>query len=738
MTAAKNEPLLMSALLMLRLRCAADHRDAWLSGLWVLFRVKPRPGQKGAFELGRTDVDGYLCLQTAADQPPVPLVFVEKQPLELLLVRHPDPSVARQILDDASAGRVQPTAYEPVRENTAAPKKKPVQELVVRVPEEPGRFLPAGAARTGGWLLYRDMPNGACQPVRDAVRTVQLELGMMRYLVGPANHPYVPEELHTPPTKKKEAVQCEPPSAGVLDVRTWSSVLRFQRDAIAGTAAKHAGAPSPLEAWNGFDGALEARVERDGRLSRGYLGAQPAQAPKLAKPKADGIVDDATAALIEEWLRAGLRKPGHVLVGVPSEGGWGGYLWIRDDAVENIERWRKAARDLGLGCGIPLNHTYRDASADCVGTVPYGRARLSIHKTGFAFDLRMHEFVPSADFPVKLQRVDGWRRDRAGQAVPTTSWRLYAEVTPPPKVPEEFAHCLLPADAKIYPWAYDPHSPFGGSLLPDFTAAPGRRILDVTALGALFGFSPIHSFTDGWYRKGGINLTLSANSFDLYTSCLSAWLKQRRADDKGRTSSAGDAGDVDALERDLPQLSRWASVTAPLAPAPEVRFKPGVAAHDKLLQAVKAKCAGITLVVTDAQGKENLTAVTKNALFPEGPFTATPLTERAKNRSGQVVEIPEIRGQVIGLEWWHFQLNGMLTGTKWSALLDEIGWVPQALALQHPDAPFGEHGLGYTDKDLDGYADGVVPAKANGADAKAREKPPVAGENEPQAVQAPA
>jgi hypothetical protein len=337
------------------------------------------------------------------------------QKYEVYLIQHPDIGYAREVLTFINEGEKK---FGEPRTITAS------SEGVLVVPEDPKAFLPGGDPEYGGWFLFRSMPSGQCQPVREQVAKLQSQLGALRYVVGNGIWPYLPDF-------KSDNDKSGGENYGIFDVRTMGAVYAFQRDALSGAAPFKVKDPKPQDAF--FSSPASFTPQPEAMLSERAPGMKiltqehswayldKSDKAPVAPPRpnqADGTVEQSTAKALKHWLQEGLRKPGAILVQVREPRGWG--VWLRPEAAYAWFAWNELVRALGFDAGICLNHTYRSVQVD-VGHAGYGRAARSIHKTGLAMDLGlMGDFKSSVEnWPVAYVREPTADRIR---------WRLYGPV----------------------------------------------------------------------------------------------------------------------------------------------------------------------------------------------------------------------------------------------------------------------------------------------------------------------
>jgi hypothetical protein len=411
-----------------------------------LTSAPPPPPEPPLFQLGRVDAAGWLVPATDPLEGAAKTKGKGTDAIKLLrplscqtgvydffFVSHPDPAVARRVLANVNhhEGKYEKpdgTFLEP-RELQLVQVKD--DEHVLEVPESPDVLLPAiGSKVYERWLLFRDLPHRHCEAVMKQIRKLQLHLAALRYPVG---EPYVPKDG-------------DDGNLGRFDACTWNGVIAFERDyAGAHDAAKHRqSATRPFVASALPDAAVTTgtptmdpkgpyaallaggkqaaedvikQFAKDAESDRGKKEGSLDGAP--APPPADGIVDHVAAEAIRKCLDLGLRKPDPILVPTQSgkvEGFSSWATWLRPEARSALDRWRELAELFGAP-SIAASHTYRVATTDVKGA-GYGRAVLSIHKSGFAIDLfNTHHVKPwSADVCYEKVGDEG-----------NVSWRLYGK-----------------------------------------------------------------------------------------------------------------------------------------------------------------------------------------------------------------------------------------------------------------------------------------------------------------------
>ena len=713
-----------------RLCCAADaeahaSKDPWLGHLWVVWSVA---GPEPVWTVARTDGAGYLIAAPKdGEKGALPVRWSEGATYLLYLVRT-DRALAEQVRVAAGAEQ---RFGEPLRLSgeVQQSKKRGTPSLVFAVPESPDSYLPKGSELTLGWCLLRDMPNDRCAPVRRAVKRLQYALGAMRYPVGSQGHPYTPEDVPPAAPQGDDAPALDPnPSAGEFDVRTWSAVLAFQRDANRkrfANAPPRAFAKVLRAAAAASEPEVRAELERLGALYAkpaggaaadldaepgadcpddeaaplaGLLGAGDAvSAARMAASRQDlllhedGVVDAAAGGALQTWIAARLRKQDPILLPLPHWPGARDCLWGRPELVEALVGWRDELQRLGWAQGIPAAHTYRNATADMIPR--YGADKRSIHKTGLAVDLRnVRTKVGSGPvagiFDVILVQVRG----------DPPRFELWGEVDQPSADAAD-AHYYK---ATIDGWAFDAHDPSGGKVTPRTPKSAGGRFLNLTAVGAAHGLESISGMALGCFDLPAATLTLAEDQLERFVHRLWAQKKQVAKDDRRK----------DALENDHKLLSTWAGLTKGLGGhALDLMLDPqGCRADAKARDAIVNGLGGCSFAVTNYAMEENAASIDftlqEATIKVEGTppeldqfVTLRPVTQSFTFERGAQVDFPEYVGDPNGLEWWHFQRTDLVRGRVWSELLLELGWTREGLGGR--SALNGVCGLGFTAKELD-------------------------------------
>ncbi len=393
-----------------RVRAVCD-AGADTTGLFVLFRAVARSASPSALvrsaeeasahppdamHVAFVDAEGYLLpvrddrnpwveLDPRGGETPHAIPMSVGTAYEGCLVRHPDPGLARSLArwidraeDDASWGfahwqtpRVELARRLEIRSAGAG-------DIELVVPSSAEAFVPRGHADFGGWVLYHAMPLAELTSVCTAVRRLRAMLGALRYPHGGVKNPYLADY---------------PVDDVDFSATLSAAVAAFQSDARRGDAvavrdrAQCHGAAVPRVVTSPTE-AQAKEHEGYSYASWRWIGGAPAIATRLVGGENPGVIDLATGNCLAEWHRLGLRKPGAVLVAVPSGFTKSWPTWLRDDAAIALLGWRVLAKAFGVPYSIAVGHTYRHVT-DCVakGSGGPGKASRSIHKTGLAMDL---------------------------------------------------------------------------------------------------------------------------------------------------------------------------------------------------------------------------------------------------------------------------------------------------------------------------------------------------------------
>lgn len=408
-------------------------------GLFVVFRPKPRaiedrlPGftplldvveeidldandDVNDFFLAIVGTEGFLELVHEVNPWPdryaansvhtVKLAPPERCRYEGLLVRHPDPNLAIELVqylrgDDEYADVFEASfgAREDLIDRVRS-EELPIAweegQLRMRVPESASAYLPLGSGRYGSWVLYRDMPLGTLRALNDEVAKLQTDLGLLRYPGGSADAPFSPLARKPLSTAEGADPSVERPNFGG---ETQAAVGRFQENLARGEAflLSH-----KAEAHAGHDWA--------------YVLAERANADRV-EGTCPGVVDEATGDAIADWIERGLRKPDDVLLPLSSDiqAFPSVRLWMLQAGAVAMEAWNELSLVFGT---YPLKsgHTFRSIADQ--ESKP-GKRMNSIHKTGLALDFTGGAKADTRDiFPLRFEAL--W-------LTPTNSKRRSAE-----------------------------------------------------------------------------------------------------------------------------------------------------------------------------------------------------------------------------------------------------------------------------------------------------------------------
>jgi hypothetical protein len=729
---------------ILRVRCKEDHDDPWLGELGVVWTpLPPKPanansgqgqgdgGQAAAtpatsapadatqtqrpapapapaakkdipkYYAGVTDEDGYLS-QPATEEKEGKAIpaFVAGTHYRVFLVRHPDPEVRGMILRELSRGSAKygdGLDLVPELEETGKANGKPVKELVLLVPEDPKSFLPQGSDQYQGWVLYKGMPNAACAPVRAEVVKLQRQFASMRFIIGGVFSPYTPATPESP-KKLRSPLWME----GNFSTYAWNSCLVLQKCGVNGIA---------------FDTNLGEEVE-----------------VAKAKLKVDGVVDKATGDLVAEWIKSGYRKPGKILMAIDNRDTY----WMREDAAQIFKAWEDSAHAWGMSQKLATYGGYRQPEAD-VGGAGFGKAQLSIHKTGMAVDLASEGFATYLEgLPIRIVRED--------QPDHRVCWRMYILAKRKDPVPDASKEKKYYKDS-IEPWQYLNDHPDGGFQMEPHVAPEGKVYLDLTALALDAGFSRIMSFKEHWFDtlpervrlgtyeafdqfmrrlalhgkfakvgkgKGAPHAAIyqedaEASEEDLPAGVLAGvGYKRVAGSDEDLPSNASTEGETelawDSLKEDIGLLEFWYKLTYKQKPTPSLAIDPSNKKDASLLRTLKKAGRKRRFVIEQGEDSEEIELGPKTT-FPKKPFTLSPNPQILSVAAGQVYRFPEILGEPIGLEWWHYEVPKKVRGKSWLELMEEIGWTRDGLLGDTPESEekyYGRGGIGYDAKTIGG------------------------------------
>jgi hypothetical protein len=375
-------------LLAVRVVCAADASHP-VRGLFVVFRPKPPTGEAkklcpsvegvddsapGAMFLGIVGQDGFLQpvhvtnpwhdLYAKTDPHSYKVSPIQKY--EGCLVRHPDPDVVRAFVTYLRTGEGAARFEKSWGERDALIKDLAIEldtakgdQLVLKVPEQVGAYVPKGGDRYDGWTLFRDMPHAQCKGVEKVVRQLQDDLALMRFPVGSQESPYAP-------VKRSEKKPSPDQNRGVFDGKVQATVARFQEHACEG---------------NTFEIFEVAKAAAKGGNAYAFLLGEPRRyepSPALAQTTL-GLVDSATTKEIASWLELGRRKPGNILLPLSSDIG---AIWMLEQGAVACDAWSQLLIAFG-SYDLRSGHSFRNVLDKGSGN---GKRLNSIHKTGLAID----------------------------------------------------------------------------------------------------------------------------------------------------------------------------------------------------------------------------------------------------------------------------------------------------------------------------------------------------------------
>ena len=299
---------------------------------------------------------------------------------QFCLVSHPNPQVAMAMRDYLNAGKKDERFAFPEDKSglifeaqIASDTCEGGKTAHVDLPTEPKSYWPAGGKAYGGWVLYRDMPYGHLDSVREGVKALACDLAFLRYPTGETgNAPF--------PAQPSE-------HSGHFGTVLMAASHAFQKDAATGRA---------VQIFSDVRPALSAGNKL--QASWAYLLGED-KAPPASKPQPDigvGVIGEGVADAVAAWKAGGVRKPGAILIRSNLQDS----LWGRQELVFALALWDEMTKTLGCSYGIKMNCTFREL------TVPKatGRVECSNHKLGLSVDLRMeHHRHHAIDWPVRFE-----------------------------------------------------------------------------------------------------------------------------------------------------------------------------------------------------------------------------------------------------------------------------------------------------------------------------------------------
>lgn len=732
-------PVEIQPIVRIRVRCSKAHTDPWLRRLYVVWAAVPADATPPAFALAQSDEKGYLSPVMNQLDPAVKatLPLFPNIDYHFYFVRHPSAAFAQDIITELNADFAAtskkygaPRTRQAVLTQTGVDKKKKaIMEGVISVEEDPAWFIQNGSPFYGGWALFRDMPGTGsnvvntdvqCEVLAQQVRRLQFQLGRLRYPIGNQWHPYSPEPWTEDAARKKAKAKLPGklyPNEGLFDICTWNAVIRFQREARNGEAAKldPAKPRTPTLAPDTFD-PLPAAEDRELEMAESHnfvtdTDASPGEAFAAIPEAVESIVEVETANAIQQWLKNDLRKPGKILV---NRGAWDS--WMQQDASATAGLLDAELKRLGVNYGLRFNNAFRDTRMSVI-TPGAGQIINSIHKSGFAFDMAMTAYVdPLKNAPLYYEKDPS--------VTSGVKWIVWAEAQIA-RIPPEPHEDYVEYKDSVNRWKYDADSPDGGSTQPPFSL-PGVKFLNFSKVCDHFLLRRIGAHTSGWQGTDPVTYTL--DSADNFNNFLSKFLQEADQAPNAPTAVAKVDGKqflFSLLPPAAKYLSSWKTATRALNPTPEVYIEPWTKEGEKVIRALRGKdfvgksirvsVAGPWIGGNGASGfpqepsptgtSEGTIELSATAEFPTlYAFTASPITTPISIEPGSVVELPGL-GHPAHMEWWHFQYEPGYSGKLWKDILDLIGWLPEGLLGKEGAMPiFGLYGMGYLTKHLNAKA----------------------------------
>jgi hypothetical protein len=564
---------------------------------------------------------------SAVQKPKVaaPAIIVSGVIYRMYLILHPETAFAYECLEKINKDG--PAEFGVPHEIEAKPERISIgnqilTRAVLNVPTLEKGYYPKGHENYEGLVLYEYMPHRGCQKAKRAISKLQVHLGVLRYPIGNQENPYWPADVYD---KTKGIIQL---TAGRFDSLTYNAVLAFIRDAKAGKAEKlsqnHYGSIISKEEKFAYKHVQENPDKPDPNVliefkskeyTEKYRNSSPETPPKLnyddQKPdKRDQkdklplvMVDQIVGKTIQEWLKEGFRKPGHILVSRSTNHGgrkhhaW--MTWYRDDFALKMDDWDKYVKQLGVNHGIVDGSSFRDIRTDVGGGVE-GMIAKSLHKTGIAADLDQADYKSNTpDFPIYYQ----WEHTPTGNI----AWRLFGESSLTNSKARERLNELALIEkyrdsaeekhrlgiwpykiemyldversvdeekffqAKIREWLYDPTDPLGGRPGDWKTQIDGQPYVDLTRIAQSIGVERINAYKEGWYLGKTVKLNGTFKGFQNLIKVVD----QIEADDLSEHFARIDLPEAKSykIARDLKSEGRQAKILKkPLSPAPVCKF----------------------------------------------------------------------------------------------------------------------------------------------------------------------
>jgi hypothetical protein len=510
-----------------------DGGEDWFDWIWGDDEEEAPPNP---FATAITDELGFLTPLFEASVPvdmPETVKFAEGVPYEVYYVRHPSRALILEAADelngDPDARTLTKHWGDPIVITTdpACDDDGNDEQLTVALPSTPESYHPAGHARYGGWVLYKDMPHATLDSVVLGVQRAQADFGRLRFIVGIQEDPYISID--------------GPAKQAHFNAKLMNATLQLQRCSLESNAfavEDRAAAHGSTEGKRG-----EALIAASKAYLAGELVSVAPEPPgdDGRAMAADGVLDEVTARTIEAWDNGGLRWPERILIPALQHTGSSHVVYMREDVAPCFEAWRTLLEILGFEQGARSGHAFRDAATLMKGH-DFGASKTSLHKTGCAIDMHNRGHLPDEGWPVtyvQRERVTG--TTRGGAAYVRHQWLVYG----PTKIPTDYLdlderirgplmdcadygdeivraaanvilaklddHTLLePAENPrdtfyeewIVPFHYDAYHEDGGEPGTATSAADDRgdpsytRFLNVTKIARLCGLREIPSFKD--------------------------------------------------------------------------------------------------------------------------------------------------------------------------------------------------------------------------------------------------
>lgn len=755
-------------LVRIRIRCEKNPK-VWIKNLFIMWAEKGPSNEdanssksKPKFTLCKSDGQGYLCnIDDKGKLSRVAIPLVNDTPYLFYFIRHPDYELAKDLHNNIN-GNNDNQNYDSFIKNWGKPMEikinlektgkdkdgKEIFEGVIKATCSSESYIPKGSEFYGKWILFRGMPEEncymKCDDLKNQVKRLQYHLGALRYIVGNHWHPYSPVPLN----EKKENF----PNEGIFDIITWNSVIAFQKDAQDGEAfvidpekikypivsrnntnkeKKEMFNPIDVNALKQIEDSINyktnSEAKKDEAKSEIFIGSGSNKV-RLNKETGDaiGVVGKNTGDAILKWLENNYRKPGKILVAYWNDvqkHDWVAMAsWMHEDAYERIKAIDEDLRKWGFTKGLQFVGTFRDIRMDVYNAGP-GRIRLSIHKTGLAFDFLEKGFIePYPDYEIYFEPLEPPKpkEDLKKQI----NWVIWGKVNPEIHNVNQEKPSYIEYKENIKRWIYDQMSDKGVEEKEELRG----KFLNITKICKENALEPIPSHSKGWFAYGN-EFTLSTDeNFRKFFDCFSnymAIMESKKSNPNFLKDSIKIKKGVEELKVDESQVKKlYKDLNLWLNEAKAIRFggnvlidfiDPSLPDHQKFLEKLRNKefndlkvkieiIKEFTCKYPDLEDRpdsvdRNLGANSED--FPEVPFKIFLITDPELNKDTKIL-IP-IPGHPAHLEWWHFQFNDLIKGKTWGGLLKEIGFTEEGLLgkkSKDDKGIYGYYGLGYTESDL--------------------------------------